>query len=85
MQRICISDEAHRSQVRRIEIRGLISEELNPKLSELTNILNGYRVAVGRQKVAELMDSFSDTIIEGSKSVKDDTAIPDNIDIKDES
>ncbi len=76
-----ISIERKDKEARRIEIRGLISEELNPKLSELTNILNGYRVAVGRQKVAELMDSFSDTIIEGSKSVKDDTAIPDNIDI----
>lgn len=35
---------------------------LEPKLSELNNDLNGFRVALGKQKVAEIYDKVADTI-----------------------
>lgn len=76
-----LSDERNKKEARRVEIREQINEELNPRLSNLTNILNGYRVAIGRQKVAEIIEQFSDTIISEGKEVKEDNAIPEKIDI----
>lgn len=54
---------------------------LEPKLTELNNDLNGFRVALGRQKVAEIYDKVADTITIELEEALDNEATLD-IDVK---
>ena len=68
-------EEARRS------VQQKIRSVLEPKLTELNSDLNGFRVALGKQKVAEIYDKVADTITTELEETLDNDATLD-IDVK---
>lgn len=65
----------------RRNVQKQIRAVLEPKLTELNNDLNGFRVALGKQKVAEIYDTVADTISTELEEALDNEATLD-IDVK---
>ena len=75
-----LTTERSEKEKARRAIQQQIRAELEPKLTELNNDLNGFRVALGRQKVAEIFDKVADTIcVEMESSLDTETVTPINI------
>ena len=73
------TERLEKDQQRRA-IQEQIRLELEPKLSELQDDLNGFRVALGRQKVAEIFENVADAIcIERDEILGEDIVQPINI------
>ena len=64
----------------RRNIQDQIRIELEPKLTELFNDLNGFRVALGRQKVAEIFENVAEAIcIERDEILGENVVEPINV------
>lgn len=61
----------------RRNVQRQIRAVLEPKLTELHNDLNGFRVALGRQKVADIFDQVADTICTEMEETLDNDATLD--------
>lgn len=58
----------------RKNIQQQIQSEIEPRLTELNNDLNGFRVALGRQKVADIFDNIANAIV----AERDEVVEPDD-------
>lgn len=70
-----LSVEKNQKAEERLGVQKQIRSELEPKLSELNNNLNGFRVALGRQKVSDIFDKVANTISTEMEEVLEDEKV----------
>ncbi len=77
-----LSSEKKRINEARRSIQKQIQAELEPKLTDLQNDLNSFRVSLGRQKVADIFEHVANTIYnEMQESMEGELVLP-NIDVR---